>query len=100
MNTIYHAMKYKRDFLKANRVTARQFQLKYVAFMESNPDEQAYRDFAKRWNIKIYPGLGAPNVEAVLSVNIAVIKVLADNEDDAKDSIARILGSLDKSKLN
>lgn len=90
------AMKYKRDFLKANRVTQRQFELKYVAFIEGDPDEQAYRDFAKRWNINIYPGLGSPSHEAVLSVNIAVIKVLADNETEAAESVGRILQSLDK----
>ena len=90
------AMKYKRDFLKANRVSQRQFELKYVAFIESDPDEQAYRDFAKRWNINIYPGLGSPSHEAVLSVNIAVIKVLADNETEASESVGRILQSLDK----
>lgn len=85
------AMKYKRDFLKANRVTVRQFQLKYIAFMESNPDEQAYRDFAKKWNIKIYPGLGDSKGEAVLSVNIAALKVLAETELEAYESVKRIL---------
>lgn len=85
------AMKYKRDFLKANRVTARQFELKYVAFMESNPDEQAYRDFAEHWNIAIYPGLGDSKGEALLSVNIAVLKVLAETELEAYESVKRIL---------
>lgn len=88
-------MKYKRDFLKANRVTARQFELKYIAFMENKPDEQAYRDFAKKWNITIHKGLGDAKTEAVLSVNIAVIKVLADTETEAQGSIHNILASLD-----
>ena len=85
------AMKYKRDFLKANRVTQRQFELKYVAFMESEPDEAAYREFAKKWNINIYPGLGSPSHEVVLSVQIAVLKVLAETELEAYESIKRIL---------
>jgi hypothetical protein len=88
--------KYKRDFLKANRVTARQFELKYIAFMESNPDEQAYRAFAQKWNITIHRGLGDPESEALLSVNIAAIKVLSENEDEARAKINEILQSLEQ----
>jgi hypothetical protein len=91
-----NAMKYKRDFLKANRVTVRQFELKYAAFMESEPDEQAYRDFAKRWNIAIHRGLGHTHTEAVLSVQIAVIKVLAASDIEAHEFIEEILRSMDK----
>ena len=90
------AMKYKRDFLKANRVTTRQFELKYAAFMESEPDEQAYREFAKRWNITIHPGLGHTHTEAVLSVQIAVVKVLASSDAEAQVFIEEILQSMDK----
>jgi hypothetical protein len=86
------AMNYKRDFLKANRVTVRQFQLKYIQFMESEPDEAAYRAFAKKWNINIYPGLGDSKAEAILSVNIAAIKVLSETEIEAHTEIMAILG--------
>lgn len=85
------AMKYKKDFLKANQVTARQFQLKYIAFMESNPNEAAYREFAKKWNITIHPGLGDSKSEAVFCVQIAALKVLAETELEAYESIKRIL---------
>jgi hypothetical protein len=85
------AMKYKHDFLKANRVTVRQFELKYIAFMANEPDEQAYRDFAKRWNITIYPGLGSPKTEAVLSVGVAVIKVLEKDEVESYNAVQEIL---------
>lgn len=88
------AMKYKRDFLKANRVMARQFELKYTAWMEQHnlqPSEQEYRDFAKKWNITIYPGLGDSKSEAVFCVQIAVLKVLAETELEAYESIKRIL---------
>ncbi len=88
------AMKYKRDFLKANRVTQRQFSLKYTAWMEQHnlqPSEQDYRDFAKKWNITIHPGLGDPKSEAVFCVQIAALKVLAYTELEAYESIQRIL---------
>lgn len=90
------AMKYKRDFLKANRVTQRQFELKYAAFMKSKPDEQAYRDFAKKWNITIHRGLGLGYTEAVLSVQIAAIKVLAASEIEAQTFIEEILQNMDE----
>jgi hypothetical protein len=89
------AMQYKKNFLRTHRTTARAFELKYIQFMESNPDEQAYRAFAKRWLITIHKGLGDSKTEAVLSVNIAAIKVMADTEAEARASIENILQSIE-----
>jgi len=85
------AMEYKKAFLKSNKLTVKTFERIYVKFMERQPDEQAYRDFADEFGITIHEGLGNSETEAALSVNIAVIKVLSNSNFEAKAHLMSIM---------
>jgi hypothetical protein len=74
----YRWRKYKTDFLRANRCTEAEFERIYIAFQESKPNAAAYRKFARKYHITIHRDPNIPaDMQVVLSVNISVIKVLA-----------------------
>lgn len=89
-----HVTKYRQVFLKKNKCTADEFERAYVQFMDSNPTPANYRTFAERWGITIHPGMNDKDTEAILSVNIAAIKVMAESEDEAYTVIRRIMAAV------
>ena len=89
-------LKYKTDFLKANRCTVDEFERAYIAFQQRKPDEKAYRQFARKYHITIHPNPHIPKeIQAVLSVNIAAIKVMAESHYEAESAIAEILSGVE-----
>lgn len=86
------AMTYRAKFCRRNKCTPKQFETAFVKFMKTNPDEKRIREFARKWGITIHSGLGDSKTEAILSVNIAAIKVMARNESEASAAIREILG--------
>lgn len=84
--------KYKSDFLSVNRCTDDEFEEVYIAFMATNPNTKAYRQFARKYGITILPDPYIPeNVRVVLSVNIAAIKVMAMTSAEAETAVAEIV---------
>jgi hypothetical protein len=80
--------KYKSDFLRANRCTEQEFHDAFVAFMESNPDTKAYRQFARKYHITIHPEPRLPeDLQVLLSVNISAMKVMAKTHLEAESAI-------------
>lgn len=95
------AMQYQRDFLRFNKLTQDQFERIYIAFMKTNPDEEAYRKFAAKHSIRIFEDAAIPvDMQVVLSVNIAVVKVLAKSEAQAIAAINEIVGNIGKPKTD
>jgi hypothetical protein len=91
------ALKYQRDFLRYNKLTQDQFERIYIAFMKTNPDEQAYRKFAAKHSIQIIEDAAIPvDMQVVLSVNISVMKVLAKTEAQAIGAINDIVNNVGK----
>lgn len=91
-----NAMKYREDFCKHNDCTPAEFEVAYIAFMQTDPQPRHYRRFARKWGIPIYraPGPGGRNAEAALSVNVAAIKVLAASNAKAAEAIQYMLSSI------
>lgn len=86
---------YKSEFLRANRCTDQEFHDAYVAFMEGLPSIADYRKFARRYHITIHPEPRLPvNMEVILSVNIAALKVMAQTYAESTAAIEDILGSV------
>ena len=84
--------KYKADFLRANRCTVQQFEAAYITFMEGKPDTAAYRKFARKYGITIFPDPNIPaDGQALLCVNIAALKVLAETYEESRTAIENIL---------
>lgn len=83
---------YKRSFLKSNHCTAQKFHDAYVSFMEGNPDITTYRQFARQYQITIHhdPNI-PPDMQVVLSVNIAAIKVMSQTYEESILAIKDIL---------
>jgi len=83
---------YKTDFLRANHCTEQEFHDNYVAFMEGNPTPQNYREFADKYQIRIHPDPNIPSdMQAVLSVNIAAIKVMARSYAESLAAVKSII---------
>jgi hypothetical protein len=91
-NRAFKWRQYKADFLKANRCTDDEFEQAYIIFMESDPDEKAYRQFARKWQIRIIPEPNLPSMlQCVLSVNVSAMKVMAKTHLEAENAIAELL---------
>lgn len=94
----YRWKRYKSDFLRANRCTVQEFGENYVAFIGSqieNPDTKAYLKFADKYGISIIPDANIPyELQVVLSVNIAAVKVMADTYEESIAVINDILGEM------
>jgi hypothetical protein len=91
----YMWRKYKAAFLLINRCTAQEFHDAYIAFMEDKPDVAAYRKFARRYHITVHPDARLPvDLQVILSVNIAAIKVMADTYAELLEAIEDILQCL------
>ncbi len=83
---------YKADFLKHNRCTVDEFEAAYIAFQQRKPTIADYQKFAKKWGITIHSDPGIPvDLQAVLSVNIAAIKVMAETYEESLAAIENIL---------
>jgi hypothetical protein len=54
--------KYKADFLKRNNCTTEEFGQAWDALMKSNPDDAAFRRFAREWSIPVYGITGMPMI--------------------------------------
>lgn len=90
-----NAMQYQRDFLRHNKLSQDQFERIYIAFMQTNPDEAAYRKFAGKYSIRIFEDAAIPpDMQVVLSVNIAVMKVLAKTEAQAIGAVNDTLNDI------
>jgi len=86
--------KYKADFLRANHCTAQEFHDAYVAFMESNPNDKAYRQFARKYSITIHPEPRLPeHLQLVFSVNISAMKVMAETFEESESAFQEIIDS-------
>lgn len=86
---------YKSDFLKANHCTAGEFEQAYIAFMETKPDTNAYREFARQYHIIIHPEPRLPeDMQVLLSVNISAIKVMARSYRESLAVMAELLQSI------
>ena len=84
--------RYKTEFLHANHCTEQEFHDAYVAFMQDGPDIIGYRKFAKKYHITIHPDPNiSPNMQTVLSVNIAAIKVMARTYAESISAIKDII---------
>lgn len=87
--------KYKTDFLSANNCTDDQFEVEYVAFMESHglkPNTKAYRHFARKYGITIQPEPNLPeDMRVVLSVSISAMKVMSKTFAESEDAIQELL---------
>lgn len=87
--------KYKSDFLRANRCTVDEFERDYIAFQEAKPNQKVYRQFARKYNITIHPDPNIPaDLQVVLCVNTAAVKVMAQSEREAYHAIADIIESM------
>ena len=86
--------KYKADFLRVNRCTADEFEQAYIAFMESKPNDKAYRQFARRWNFTIHPEPRLPeHLQVVFSVNISAMKVMAETFEESESAFQELVES-------
>lgn len=88
----YRWRQYKADFLRYNRCTVQEFEAAYIAFMESKPDTKAYLRFARKYGITIIPDPNIPaDGQALLCVNIAALKVMAETYEESRVAIENIL---------
>lgn len=93
----YRWRRYKADFLRHNRCTVDQFEADYVAFQERKPTIADYRKFARKYGITIHSDPYIPSdLQAVLCVNIAVIKVMAETYEESRTAVENILSSKKK----
>ncbi len=87
--------KYKSDFLSANHCTVDEFEAAYIEFMASygnKPNAKAYRQFARKYGITIFPEPNLPeDLRTTLSVSIAAMKVMADTSEEAEAAVEDIL---------
>lgn len=90
-------LKYKSEFLKANHCTVKQFEAAYIKFIKSNPNTADYRQFALKWGITI---IHDPNIpergQALFSVNISAMKIMAKTFEESEDAIRSIVGSVEQ----
>ncbi len=88
--------RYKNDFLRVNKCTVDEFERDYIGFMETKPNTKAYRHFARKYSIIVHPDPRIPDdVQLVLCVNIAAIKVMAETHTQAENLVTEILSGLE-----
>jgi hypothetical protein len=86
---------FKDSFLEYNQCTVDQFNQAWLDFMalhQNRPNTRAYRLFARQWGIPILhdPMIPAES-RAVICVTVAVIKVLAETEQEARAAVEEIM---------